>query len=237
MDSVNQRIFLFAFITSLTLHGVFFLQAASLNLFSWGREKDKIEVSYLRTPQESKNFFKPTPQRSGKPEFPKLPSRITADNRLPPQYGNEARNSLFNKDRENISLNSPFIKPAFTKTTFAKPEISMSKKKITLPAVDMDKINSPSYISYYQIVREKIRRAAYQNYSRTEVGEAYVTFIISNDGVLKESRLVSEKSSSSPYLREIASKSIREATPFPIFPKELDYSQLSFNVVISFEIE
>ena len=237
MDAVNNRIFLFALIASLTLHGVFFLQAASLNLFSWKKENAKIEVSYLKSPRESNNFSKPVSRRSGRQEFPKLPLRITTDNRLPPQYGNEARNNPFNKDKGNIPLNSTFTKPAFTKTTFAKPEISMSKKRINLPAVDTDKINSPSYISYYQIVREKIRRAAYQNYSRTEVGEAYVTFIISNDGTMKESRLVSEKSSSSPYLKEIALKSIREATPFPNFPKELDYPQLSFNVIISFEIE
>ena len=101
----------------------------------------------------------------------------------------------------------------------------------------MDKINSPSYVQYYQIVREKIRRSAYYNYSRTEIGEVYISFIISSDGVLKETRLVEEKSCSSQYLRDIALRSIKDASPFPNFPKELDYPNLSFNVVISFEIE
>jgi TonB family protein len=86
-------------------------------------------------------------------------------------------------------------------------------------------------------VREKIRRAAYQNYTRIETGEVYVSFIISNDGYLKEIKLIPEKSSPIPYLRETALKSIKEASPFPNFPKDLDYPQLSFNVVISFEIE
>jgi TonB family protein len=65
----------------------------------------------------------------------------------------------------------------------------------------------------------------------------YLSFIISTEGYLREVRLVEEKSSFSPYLREIALRSIKEASPFPDFPKELDYPQLTFNVVISFEIE
>ena len=42
--------------------------------------------------------------------------------------------------------------------------------------------------------------------------------------------------SGNPYLRDIALRSIK-ASSFPNFPKELDYLQLTFNVVISFEIE
>jgi len=87
------------------------------------------------------------------------------------------------------------------------------------------------------MVREKIRRAAYQNYSRIDTGEVFLSFIISNDGYVRDTNLVEEKSSTNFYLREIALRSIKEASPFPNFPKELDYPQLSFNVVISFEVE
>ena len=139
---------------------------------------------------------------------------------------------VIRKSREIISQ-----KYAFTKPAFVKPDIIAVKKKITLPPIDLDKINNPSYISYYQIVREKIRRAAYQNYTRAEVGEAYLSFLISSDGSLKAMHLIEEKSSPSVYLKEISLRSIKEASPFPNFPKELDYPQLSFNVVISFEIE
>jgi outer membrane biosynthesis protein TonB len=48
---------------------------------------------------------------------------------------------------------------------------------------------------------------------------------------------VEEKSSADVYLTEIALKSVNDASPFPKFPTELDYFQLSFNVIISFEIE
>ena len=228
----ENKIFLIAFLTSAAVHGVIFVQNSNLALFSPQRKDQKTEISYLKNPQEPKAYLRPVPQIKDREEFLKLPAKIIANNRLPPQYPNQERNNIFKKDKESISSNPAFAKPAFT-----RPDIIAIKKKITLPPIDMNKINSPSYISYYQIVREKIRRAAYQNYSRIEVGEAYVSFIITTDGALKDVRLVGEKSSLSPYLREIALKSIREATPFPNFPKELDYPQLSFNVIISFEIE
>jgi TonB family protein len=123
-----------------------------------------------------------------------------------------------------------------TKPAISKPDIISVKKRISLPPVDLDKINNPSYVSYYQIVREKIRRAAYQNYTRTEEGEVYLSFVITNDGYIKEIRVVEERSSSNPYLLGVSVKSIKNAAPFPNFPKELDYQQLSFNVVISYEI-
>jgi outer membrane biosynthesis protein TonB len=124
------------------------------------------------------------------------------------------------------------IKPAFDQA-----DIVAMKKRITMPAVDMNKFKGTSYITYYQLVREKIRRIAYQKYSGSEVGYTYMTFIVSNDGLLKEVRLVKERSSESVYLQQIALRSIKDASPFPSFPGSLDYPQLSFNVIISFEVE
>jgi TonB family protein len=129
----------------------------------------------------------------------------------------------------------PYIQ--FAKPTFASPELTAIKKKITLPAIGMARINNPGYISYYQIVREKIRRSAYQNFTHNETGEVYISFIISNDGMINDVRLVEEKSTANDYLKDIALSSVKDASPFPNFPKELDYPQLSFNIIISFEIE
>ena len=64
-----------------------------------------------------------------------------------------------------------------------------------------------------------------------------VSFVILKNGQLQELRLVEEKSVLSPYLRETALRSIRDASGFPAFPKELDYPQLSFNLAITFEVE
>jgi hypothetical protein len=215
----SDKIFAIALITSVAVHGVVLVQHSGLSIFSNQKKEQKTEISYFKPVEDPKVNLKPPPQIKDREEFLNLPSKIIANNRLKPQY------------------ESMPVSPDLKRPVFIKPDIIAIKKKITLPPIDINKINSPSYISYYQIVREKIRRAAYQNYSRTETGEAYVSFVIARNGIMKEAHLVESKSSLSPYLRGIAMKSIQEAIPFPDFPKELDYPQLSFNVIISFEIE
>ncbi len=224
----SDKTFQFAFLISVIAHSVILIQNSNLALFSQDKRQQKLETNYVRPPQETKAY--PRAQNYEKEQFLKLPSKITADKRTPPPFID--KENALQRNKEVLSPNPTFTKPEFTKT-----DIIAAQKKITLPHVDMDKINNPSYISYYQIVREKIRRAAYRNYIRNEVGEVYLSFIISKDGDLKEVRLSEEKSSSNPYLQEVSLRSMREASPFPAFPKELDYPQLSFNVVISYEIE
>jgi TonB family protein len=226
----SDRKFQVALLLSLITHGIILSQSPNLNLniFSLNKKEQNLEVSYIKPTPESEKH--PKTLEPKKEPLLKLPSKITSLKTTPPPFID--RESIFKKNKEIISQ-----KYTFTKPTFIKPDVIAVKKKITLPPIDIDKVNNPSYISYYQIVREKIRRAAYQNYTRVEVGEVYLSFVILSDGTLKEIRLVEEKSSSSPYLKEIALRSIKEASPFPNFPKELDYPRLSFNVVISFEIE
>lgn len=227
----SDKAFAIALVVSMAIHGAIFLQNPSLNLNIFSKEKKEFtpEVSYLKPTQEKKEPSRETVAR--KEAFLKLPAKIAANKMAPPPFID--KENILNRNKGAISQ-----KLVFTKPVFSKADIIAVKKKITLPPVDLDKISNPSYISYYQIVREKIRRSAYQqNYTSAEVGEVFLSFLIFSDGSIKTVRLIEEKSSSSPYLRETALRSIKGASPFPIFPKELDYPQLSFNVVISFEIE
>lgn len=225
----SNKVFQLTLLISLITHGVILFQNHHLNLFPTNKKENNLEISYIKNiKKETKEYPKNTILKK-EPRL-KLPTKITLEKRIPLPFID--KEDLFRKSNTNILPGSTFTKPAFI-----KPDIIAIKKKITLPPINIDKIDNPSYISYYQIVREKIRRAAYQNYTHSEVGKVYLSFIISNDGYLKEIRLVEEKSSTSPYLREIALQSIKDASPYPTFPKELDYLQLSFNVVISFEIE
>jgi TonB family protein len=226
----SDKLFRTAFLISLITHGIILVQNPNFVIFSPNKPEQKIEVSYLKNIQENKTRPNTSLRILNKEPFLNTQAKITVDKRTPPPFVD--RDKLFNKAR-----GIDFRHELFTKPAFVKPDIISIKKKITLPPVDLDKINNHSYISYYQIVREKIRRAAYQNYTRTETGEVYLSFIVSNDGYIREVRLIEEKSSSNQYLQEIASRSIKDASPFPDFPKELDYPQLSFNVVISFEVE
>ncbi|MFA5320591.1 MAG: TonB family protein [Candidatus Omnitrophota bacterium] len=120
-----------------------------------------------------------------------------------------------------------------------KPQPVAGRKKVTLPpaALPSEGIGNPSYQNYYGSVREKIRRAAYDNYKQAAQGDVFISFIVSRDGSLKAVRIMDERSTGSAYLKETASRSVLNAAPFSKFPKELDYDELTFNVMISFEIE
>lgn len=225
----SDRIFAISLVASFLLHGVIMLQNPNFSPFETKKREGKLEVSYIKEKKPQPKTAKALANRIE--PFLKLDSPITLNKKPPPPF--------VDKQTGPIQKAPKFILPesAFNKPAFIKPDVIAIKKKITLPPVDMNKIDNPSYIGYYQIVREKIRRSAYQNYANTETGEVFMAFVISREGALKDVRIVDEKSSPHKYLRQIAIKSVKDASPFPNFPKELDYPQLSFNGIISFEIE
>lgn len=111
------------------------------------------------------------------------------------------------------------------------------KRKVSVPAVEAQQINNPVYINYYQIVRSRIRDRAYANYERFESGEVYLTFMLDSQGSLKRIKIIEERTRANQYLRQISMRSIEESNPFPPFPSDLQYPELSFNVIISYEVE
>ena len=111
------------------------------------------------------------------------------------------------------------------------------KRKVSVPVLKSEKINNPVYQNYYEAVRNIIKKRAYTNYSKLDTGEVYLTFVILSDGTVKQVQLVEEKTSAGDYLKDISLKSVEESNPFPSFPQDLTYPELSFNVAISFELE
>lgn len=113
------------------------------------------------------------------------------------------------------------------------------KERITLQSEEILKKASEEkslYLDYYQTIREMIRRIANHNYYKSSnVGEVFLSFILGSDGDLKDIELVNNKSSSDRDLIKIAFNSVKKASPFPPFPKDLNQRHLSFNVIISFE--
>ncbi|MCM8789636.1 MAG: TonB family protein [Candidatus Omnitrophica bacterium] len=162
--------------------------------------------------------------------FVKLPKKLDTAKRLPPVFLDKAK--IVPEEKKVFGKTDNLLRPEFS-----EPDVIAVKKKITIPSFELEKISSPQYMNYSGLVREKIKRAAYQNYGGQDTGEINVSFIISSDGQLKDVKVIEEKSDFSEHLRQIAVASVRDASPFPSFPRELNYSQLSFNVVISFEIE
>lgn len=118
-----------------------------------------------------------------------------------------------------------------------KIETKPVQRKISVPELKSEKINNPVYLNYYQVVRSRIKDRAYDNYSKIESGSVYLTFVLFSDGTLKQIKLIEERTTANQYLKDVGLRSIQEASPFPAFPPDLKYPELSFNVVISFEIK
>ena len=224
---VSDNPFLTAIIISLSLHAVILFHHANFN--SRKRNQDKqFEIVYVNPSKSYKQPAKLLKRSSVQKNIPlKLPS------------GSSIANTPVSAGREVLKRTSEVLqrKPSFVRPVPEKPEITAFVKKIDFRVADTEKNNNPLYLNYYQLIREKIRRAAYQNYNRDAAGEVYLSFVISQEGTIKEVRIMDEKSSTNAYLKQIALQSVQDASPFPSFPKELDYPQLSFNVVVSFELE
>lgn len=111
------------------------------------------------------------------------------------------------------------------------------ERQVAVPVIKSGKINSPAYVTYYQIVRDRIRQKAYNNYLQLKSGDVYLTFVLLANGQLKDIKIIEEHTSDNEYLKQVGIKSVKEAGPFPSFPEDLKYPELTFNVVISFQFK
>lgn len=230
----SDRTLQYTFIISLIIHGVIFFNPANFN--SNSRDFNKIEVTYLNPKSQEARAVKNEQNRRNIALKP--PHKFSTSRILPPPF---VKIDDLEVIKKNMELKPQTIKQDFTalikKLEALKPDIIAVKKSVQLKSIEIYKINSASYVSYYQTVREKIKRCAYHNYTLSEAGQVYLTFVILSDGRLRDAKVIEDKSSDNAHLRNIALKSLRDASPYPPFPKDLDYPQLTFNVIISFEIE
>lgn len=179
--------------------------------------KRPIEVSYEQASPSRPNLS-PSVYIPQQPEKSKLPRIDTA--KIPKPFLEDIKKEILKAE------------PA------PKEENAAFKKVVNLPAVPGEVAKSPEYKSYYQVIRERIRRMAYYNYKKLYEGEVFITFSISSQGELIDLAVVESKSTKSEYLRDIASESVRNAAPYPGFPEQLKSNKkLSFNVIISFELK
>ncbi len=226
----SEKILQITLVVSLLCHAILlFCYRSNLAIGNLEKKLKSLEITYVKTLESVKRAL----PKNETAALSKIPRKTYLNKSAPPPFIDRESALPLKNNPEMYSRSQALLKP-----NFIKSEVIPLKKKISLPPVDTAKINNPSYLDYYQLVREKIRRSAYQNYSRTEIGEVYISFLISSDGQILEMRLIEDKTRANQYLRDTAMRSIRDASPFPAFPKELSgYPQLSFNVIISFEIE
>lgn len=110
------------------------------------------------------------------------------------------------------------------------------KEGFTQDEVKQKKVQStPEYLNYYDMIREKIRKNAFNLYRSRENGRVVINFILKKNGSLMNVSVKIEGSSNSRYLKEIALKSVYKSLPFSEFPEGLEnHESLPFNVSIFF---
>ena len=113
-------------------------------------------------------------------------------------------------------------------------EKQLVKKEPVLPKVDNQDLSKDKfYISYYRLINEILRDAVIYPEDFSE-GEIALTFILNADGSLVNVDVLQDTSYKNNSLRETAKQIVKNAAPFPPFPKELRHDQLTFNVVFCF---
>lgn len=218
---MEDRIFKYALMLSLLLHIVVLLRLSYSNIHFFSQPVKSLEVVYPKiTIEKGAISKKKKPLKGMKVELENQP--VSTKERL---------DSLM-KDISKLSEDF-FHKGQKPK----QPGEKGAKRKISVPALETRQIKNPLYLDYYKEVRSRIRERAYVNYKQFDSGEVYLTFIVEADGELKRIKIIEERTKANQYLRRVSMQSVKEASPFSPFPEDLKYPELSFNVVISFEVE
>lgn len=92
------------------------------------------------------------------------------------------------------------------------------------------------YISYYELVREKIKQYVTRYYrDRQKKGSVVIAFKAAKTGRLLAVSI--NESSQSPYLDRLALRAVKSSAPFPPFPEALRKDELTFTISIIFKKE
>lgn len=140
-----------------------------------------------------------------------------------------------------------FVKNEFHQENITAP-ISLAEKdtwmqqgqedKAVLPVMQQKVLENNEYRSYRAVVRQRIKQRAYfyRNHPGIAKGEVYVAFILNAQGKLQDVHVVDAKTSANALERSLALRSVQESSPFPPFPDDLDFQELSFGIPISYVI-
>lgn len=229
-----------AVLISIFLHFTIFLSAPYIGVLPEKEAFKPIKVAYFK-PEELKEKELPKKLVGGKP----------SKRELFPPVSPEALPEVRKEDIVNPPLEDmPFAKPLEAKKEEPTVETIISgssggimqgkgKKFEAVINEEKDSIKKAAYIGYYRLVREKIRYYADRNYIKEKSasqGEVFLSFVVTSKGELLHIMIMDNRSAKDLLLRDIAINSVRDASPFPAFPQGMKQYQITFNVIISFEL-
>lgn len=95
----------------------------------------------------------------------------------------------------------------------------------------------PILLSYFSAIREQIQRTANRRDWMTAEGRdglVYITFVLASSGHIQDVSVVSDRSTPSPGLRNIALQIVKTAAPFPAFPPSIEDATKTIIVPLEF---
>ncbi|MBL7068669.1 MAG: hypothetical protein ISS34_02275 [Candidatus Omnitrophica bacterium] len=127
--------------------------------------------------------------------------------------------------RTHFALFGPKEEPLEERVTKVAARPSREK------AVDTKKMSRERY---YKFIRYKVLKTARENYPRSGIsGDVYISFNVDSDGNLVGSPKIMAAADNS--LKSLAIKSVKDASPFPAFPKAISGPVETFSIVISYK--
>mgnify|MGYP001558643426 CR=1 FL=1 len=228
----ENRNFPWALALSLSAHILVLFSLSALNILPKDKIIKEIEVNYLR--------IKPAVLEKTRP---KMKSRDNLDKLSLSQPLSLSARNKFSEDSLPFSGARRDKMPAMSPETPQKPVLGKIEfsphAPINLSDVRMESslklAQNPVYLTYNNFLRERIRRCLYNKFSEvSDEGVVCLKFALKADGALLEYRVIDEKSQASERLKRMAVEGLRDASPFPPLPKELDLSLATFSVIIHF---
>lgn len=205
---------------SLLAHFSLFFSLSTLNVFPKQGNLKEIKVNYFKIKSEGLTFEK---KLASDAVVKKNLDRITPGQRLILSSRNEI------PERSITASGIGQKEPAkFT----ARDTIKLSTLELESSA---KLVPNTAYLTYSNFLRERIRRSLYNKFSYiNDRGTVCLRFAVNSNGSLLDYRIIEDKSSASDKLKRMAIDGLREASPFPGLPKELDSPVATFSVIVHF---
>lgn len=207
-----DKIFRIAFAVSFISHAVLLLKTPGLYFASGDKT---IEVTYLEE-KTSRDSLAGSQVKSLKSTTRPRPLKL------------EVAKGHLNKGEKLEAIKDEITpKKKEKKIIIKKTNGEFQKKKDALHQL-------PEFYDYYRYLRKRIKEAIFYPQHFQE-GEVLINFTLFRDGALKEVSIVDNLSADNAYLRYAAIQSVKDASPFKPFPKELTVGEIPFQIFISFE--